>query len=296
MKRIIALLLAMVMMLSFAACGAGADVESTVAPTTTVPETTAAPTEPPKTMETDKVKIDGFFANTSHTESDGSPLKMVYVFLTFKSSESNFQVDSKYTALTIGSNKYESDFYKNSCQYMPNYYYSSFLEDVYVGNEFKLALTFKVPEGDLKPGKEVILSDSGMPLDGLRFSTDDLVICNDVAEIGAAVDPAGSAKVEKARAMADEATTNKVRNAINGYYFEFYVSVGTNVLKYELEFYAPDKFEVRTPYLTNNGTYEVHNGYVFLYYVTSDTPVEVAYEFENGDIAMYCADAFNIYE
>ena len=313
MKRIIALLLAAVLMMGLVACSGEKkepefedeiEIEEDVdvkedEDTAEESETVEVATEPPapaKTMETDVVKVDGFYVDNSHQESDGSPLKMVYVFLTFKPSQSNFKVDSKYTDLVIGENTYSSDFYKNACKFTPSYYYSSFIEDIYVGTECKLALTFKVPEGDLQPGKDVTMSDSSFSLDGLLFSTDDLVVCESAEEIGSLADPEAYAEIAYMRELADEETTKKVQKLINGYYWQFYVTLGTSLTKYELEFYSPNEFEVRTPYLSNNGTYEVHNGYIFLYYYTSDTPVEIKYEFQDGDVALYCADAFSIYE
>jgi hypothetical protein len=139
-------------------------------------------------METDAAKIDGFFVDDSYQDPDGKPLKMVYLFLTFKPSEKNYKVDAGYTKMTIGENSYDSVFYKNACRYMPSYYYSSFLEEVFVGSEQKVALTFKIPEGDLVAGKEVTLSDSDMPVAGLRFTSDDLVHCEKPEDIGAILD------------------------------------------------------------------------------------------------------------
>ena len=294
MRKVFAFLLAVMMLFCCAACAAEENPEKN----NTEENKTEQPveTEPEKVMETDSAKIDGFLVDESYTDTDGKPLKMVYLFLTLKAGDSNFNADSKYTKLQIGENTYESDFYKNACQFMPNYYYSSYIEDVFVGTEFKLALTFKVPEGDLAAGTDVTVSDTSVPVAGLRFSTDDLIKCDSAEAVGAKVDPEGCAEVAKSRELADEATAQKVRDGMNGYYWEFYVTLGTQVTKYELEFYAPNEFEVRTPYLSNSGTYEVHNGYIFLHYTTSDTPVEVRYEYANGEVSLYCSEAFGIYE
>lgn len=135
-----------------------------------------------------------------------------------------------------------------------------------------------------------------MPLDGLRFASDDLEHCEKPEDIGAKVDAEACAGVLDAMQIADTATRDKVRKAINGYYFQFYVSVGTNVQKYKLEFSKPDKFKLSTPLLNNSGTYEVHNGYVYLYYKTSDDPVLIPYSFEAGEIKLNCDIAFSIYE
>jgi len=295
MKKTIMTVLALLLVLSLAACAVqepatGGNGDQSAGTTTPVE------TEPKMTMETDAAKIDGFFVDDSHQESDGKPLKMVYLFVTFKPSEKNYKVDASYTKMTIGENEYESVFYKDACMYMPSYYYSSFLEEVFVGNEQKLALTFKVPEGDLAAGKEVTLADSDIPLEGLRFTTDDLVHCEKPEDIGAQVDAEACAKVVYNMQEADKDLRDKVRKGVNGYYWTFYVSVGTNLQKYELEFAKSNKFELRTPLLTNSGTYEVHNGYIFLYYKTSDTPKLIPYELIDGEVKLYCDTAFSIYE
>ncbi len=279
MKKIISVLLTMVMFVCLSACSG---------------ET--SPKEPAKVMETEQAKIEGVFVDNSYKDDGGKPLKMVYLFLTFKSNEKNFEVDAKYTKLIIGENTYESDFYKGSCDFMPSYYYSSFLEEIYVGNESKVALTFKVPEGDLQLGKTVTLSDYDMPVSGLTFLTDDFIMCDSLAEIAKTVDAAGYAEIEKKHAIADDETTKKVQKGLNGYYWTFYVTLGTSLQKHELEFTKPNKFEIRTSYISNTGTYEVHNGYIYLHYTTSDNVVEIPYEFKDGEIELDCDTAFSIYE
>ena len=306
MKKALSLILALMLCLSLCACGGQNTSEPTDAPTsepTEAPTTepteapTTVPTEPPIVLENDNVKVDGIFVNTSHQEEDGSPLKMVYVFLTVSAKDANLSVDSKYTKLTVGANTYESDFYKGSCQYMPNVYYSSFIEDVYVGTNIQLGLTFKIPEGDLTGSKDIVLSDSSIPMDGLKFTTDEIVFCNSVQEIGEIADPEGCAAEVQKHEPADEETTKKVRNCINGYYYTFYVSAGTSLMKYEIEFASPNEFEVRTPYLTNSGTYEVCNGYIILTYSNSGITLEIPYEWsDNGEVGLYLSEAFSIYE
>lgn len=301
MKKLFAILLALAMMLSCCACG------KTEAPETETPAA-QAPTEAPATeavtepitepavaLENEDARLEGIYVDLSYDEGDGSPLKMVYVFLTLAPTAQNTSADSNLTALTIGANTYKSDFYKRACTFMPSYYYSSFIEDVYVGTEFKVALTFKVPEGDLTGGKDVTLTDSTMPLNGLRLTTDEFVLCESAQAIGELVDAEACAQVVYNREPADDATVQKVASAINGYYFTFYVSAGTSIMTYELEFWAPNNFELRTPILTNSGTYEVRNGYIFLTYPTGGDVVEIAYEF-GDDIVLYCSEAFSIYE
>ena len=283
--RAVAMLLCAVCLFSLVGCG------QATAGTATEP----APTEPAKVTETDNVKLEAFLVDNTYVDSDSSALKMVYIFLTVSAKNENLKVDSKYTSLKIGSNSYDSDFYKGTCDYAPNYYYSSFIEDLYVGNDIKLALTFKVPEGDLVAGKDVALSDSSFPVSDLRFTTDELVACSGVQEIGKIADPSGAAAEIEKREPADDATVKKVRKSLNGYYWTFYNTVGTSLMKYEVEFKKTNKFEVRTSLLKNSGTYEVKKGYIVLNYKTGSS-IEVPYEYKNGEINLNLNDAFSIYE
>ncbi len=279
--------MAALLVLSFAACGSSGSND---------PEETTAPALP------EHVTVDGMFVDTSYVDSDNDQIKLVYIFMTVKSTGKNLSVDSKYAKLAFPStNTYESTFIKGACKYAPNYYYSSYLEDVVIGTDIKLAFTFKVPMGELAAGSEFTFEDSSFLEEKITFTTDSIVSCDSKKAVGEKVDAEGAAEVAKKDEPADEATVNKVKEAINGYYFEFYVTVGTKPVKYELEFSAPNNFEIRT-YLTgspmgNPGTYEVTNGYIIITYSTNNHSIEIPYEFdEDGEIIAYCADAFNLSE
>ncbi len=287
MKKILALVMAALLVLSFAACGSS---------DTNEPEETTAPALP------EHVTLDGMFVDTSYVDKDNDQIKLVYIFMTVKSTGKNLSLDSKYAKLGFEStNTYESAFYKGSCKYAPNYYYSSYLEDVVIGTELKLAFTFEVPQAEIAAGKSFTFEDSSFLDKALTLSTDDIVACDSKKAIGEKVDAEGAAEIAKKDEPADEATINRVKEAINGYYFEFYVTIGTKPVKYELEFSAPNNFEIRT-YLTgspmgNPGTYEVTNGYIIITYSTNNHSVEIPYEFnEDGEIVAYCSDAFSVNE
>ena len=218
---------------------------------------------------------------------------MVYVFLNVTAKDKNLSADSKYTEMTIaGTNTYKSDFYKDSCDFAPSYYYSSYIEEVYVGTD----LTFEVPEGDLTGSKEITFSDSAMPFDSIKMSTDDIVFCDSKEAVCEKGDPEGYAEESKKHAPADTATVNKVKKLINGYYWTFYVSTGQTVQTHEIEFYSPNKFEVRTNFGSNGGTYEVKNGYIYVTYSTNNRTYMIPYEFKDGDVELDCGSAFSIYE
>ena len=289
MKKILAALLALVMLASFAACGAkgdsgegGNEEETTVAAATN---------------KNDVIEVEGIYVDNSYVDSDSDALKMVYVFVNINATASNLKADSKYTKMTInGANTYDSDFYKDSCTYAPSYYYSSFIEDVYVGDSFKLALTFKVPEGDLKDSKEIVFSDSDLSYEGIKFTTDDIVFCESAKEIGEKADAEGYAEAAAKHSPADEETEKKVKKLLNGYYWTYYVSAGTTVQTQEIEFFSPNEFEVRSNFGSNGGTYEVMNGYIYVTYSTNGRTYMIPYEIKDGDVELDCATAFSIYE
>lgn len=279
MKKIVALFLAVMMIVELSACSNKTDKGSKKADKGVA-----------KTFETEVVKLDGIFVDTSHSESNGKPLKMVYLFLSFKASDKNFEISSISFGndIKIGENTYSPEIYYGSCKFMPNYHYANTIKEVFVGEELKIAFTYKVAEGDLETEKEVSTR-------GLKFTTEDLVRCASVKEIAQKVDPTGYEEALALRKTADKATRNKVRKAVNGYYWEFYVYVGTSLQKNEIEFYAPNKFEIKALSLKNKGTYTVHEGYIFLHYKTTDSVVEVPYEFKDGQIELYLSDAFSLY-
>lgn len=285
MKKILAVLLVLVMAVTFVACGAGTgDGGSSIIP------------EVDKTKN-DNIDVEGIYVDNSFVDDDNSSLKKVYVFLNITATDKNLKVDCKYTKMTINeSNAYESDFYKGDCSYAPSYYYSSFIEDVFVGDSIKLALTFEVPEGDLTAGKSITFTDTDMPFDGIEMTTDDIVACESLEQVCEKADPEGYAEEADKHAPADDATVAEVQNNLNGYYWEFYVTLGTNVQKHEIEFFAPNKFELRTNYSANGGTYEVKKGFIYITYDTNNHTVKIPYEFKDGELNLDCSTAFSIYE
>ncbi len=277
MKKIIAVLLVFAALLTLTACGGG----------------TAAGSK----SSNDNIAIEGIYVDNSYVDKSNSALKMVYVFLSINATDSNISADCSYAKMTINnSNTYESTFYKGACDFAPSYYYSSFIEEVYTGTNLDLVLTFKVPEGDLKDSKKITFSDTSMPFGGIEMSTDDIVFCASAQEVCEKGDPEGYATESEKHAPADAATTQKVKNLINGYYWTFYLSVGTSVEVQEIEFSAPNKFVLRSNYSSNGGTYEVKNAYIYVTYSTNGATYKIPYEFKDGDVALDCATAFSIYE
>lgn len=271
MKKILSLLLALVMVFSLCACGEAA---------------------PENTLSTDYMDITGIYVDNSYDDGKDGKLGLLYIFYTVHTEAENLSIDSKSAKITVGDvNTYESEHIPDACDYAKSYYYSSYLEDVYAGDELKVVETFKVAKGDLETGKSITFDKHQVPdTEKLYFSTDDIVFCENAKEIAKNADPEGYEEEVRAREEADEATKKKVKNAINGYYFSFYV----NPMSYKLEFISPNKFELSALGNTNSGTYTVRNNYIFLKYSSSDYTVELPYSFdETGKIELDVVAAFD---
>ena len=285
MKKLATLLAAAALMLSLAACGNNAGTPSSPEPDANEPET----------VGNEYITIDGICVDDSYQDDEGSPLKLVYVFYTLNATGENLQIDSNYMDLTAESgNAYESEYYPDdasACDFTPNYYYSSYIEDVYTGTSIKVAATFKVPEADLEAGKTITLSDSQIPAEEpLEVSTDIIQHFAGGDEIAQAMDPEGYAAEMDLRTDADEETAAQVKSLINGYYWQFYV----NNMYYEVEFWADNNFQVRTSIATSNGTYTVKKGYIFCTYPDTGYTVEVPYTLTDGNIELDLTDAFDV--
>ncbi len=305
MKKLIALLLALILCFSMFACGQAKEsedkddekieqkeeVEETAAPTEapTEPE----PTEPPFNSSNEYFSLDGIYVDSTYSEEEGSPVRTVYLFYTLTAPETNLEIDSNYTQLTINdANTYQSENYLLG-DYATSYYASSYIEDVYVGTSLKVLATFKIPETDLAPGRVITLSDTQIPdLTNIRISTDDVQFMEGELAICEAADPEGYAQALFLREEADEDTAKKVRKGLTGYYWSFYA----NNIYYEIEFYKKSKYELRTAYGTADGTYVIANGYLICTHNSNGYVAEIPWEFnEDGELILNPAAAFDVY-
>lgn len=275
--------LALALVLNLAACGGG------TAQSTPEPEET-------RVAGNEYVTIDGICVDDSYRDDEDSPIRMVYLFYTVTAGEENLKVDSIYTDLTINdANTYQSEHYADSAaaaRYAKSYYYSSYIEDVYVGESVKVMATFYIPEGDLAPGRTITLSDDQMPgCESFLLSTDDVRHFESGEAMARAMDPEGYDQALLAYEEADPETADLVKSLINGYYWSCYV----NMTAYELEFWAEDNFEVRSSLGTSaTGTYTVRNGYIFCTYPDTGYTVEVPYELVDGEIDLDMIAAFDV--
>ena len=284
-KKILGVLLVLVLMLGLTGCGEKA---------------------PTKVMESKSIKVNGVYVDESYEDEDGDGLKAVYLFYTVKAADTNYKVSSKDIQIKVNdTNSYSPVMKKDFIPYYTNYYYSDFLEEVYVGKSLNVLATFEVPEGDLKDSKLIKLEDSDISDIGeIFFTTNDVKFMKNMEEISKDLDKktfdVRYKERQNALAVADEATTTNVRNLINGYYFEFTNYTAKNVaMRYRIDFDWTNYFKltssVGTASLSNDGTYEVRNGYIALTYNSNGHTVFVRYELENDDISLYASEAFSLY-
>lgn len=273
-KRIFVMLAALIMCISLSACGGGSE-------------------ESGGDASSDYVAIDSVCIDDSYVNEDDENLKLVYLFYTVSTEDQNLEVSSAATTLTVdGTNSYVSERVIGACDYASSYYFSDYIEDVNVGESLKVAETFKIPAGDLEAGKTITLSNSHIPdIDKIELVTDDIAHYESAEAIAQAVDPDGYEAAVTAREPADDKTTKEVKSLLNGFYWTFLVNNTT----YEIEFYEPDEFEVRTSIgSANSGTYVVQNGFISCTYSGNDYTVEIPYEIVDGEIEMEVADAFDV--
>lgn len=272
-KTILALVVALVMCFSMTACGGGGG----------------------EVTSTTYMNIDAICIDDSYVNEDDSNKKLVYLFYTLSTEDQNLEICSTSTDLTVdGTNTYESERIIGACDLMASYYFSDYYEEVSVGGSLKVAETFLIPSGDLEAGKTITLSNEIPETDKIKVMTDSVAHYDSAEAMAQAVDAEGYEKAVTARKDADSSTVSAVKEQINGYYWTFYVNSTT----YEVEFYAPDEFELRTSLgISNGGTYTVQNGYIFLFYPGDKEPaVEIPYELTSGEIELDLTSAFDVNE
>lgn len=238
--------------------------------------------------------IVGICVDDSFVPDDGSSLKLVYLFYTLTAQDSNLSIDSKYTTMYIGDNAYESDHFADvaaACKFTPNYYYGSYIRDVYVGETKNVVATFYIPAAELEGSKEVRFEDHQIPgIESVVTNTDSFFHYGSAEDIAYNMDSEGYEQIMYLREPADEATAQLVRSQLNNYYWSFYV----NNLSYRLEFWAPNNFSVTTSFGTQSGTYTVRNGFIFCTYPSNGYTVEIPYTLVDGNLELDTIAGFDV--
>lgn len=247
-----------------------------------------------KKTETPHIIVDGICVDDSYKDDADESLRMVYLFYTLNSGDQNLEIDSKYTELIFEeTNTYSSEHYPGVCKYMGSYYYSSYIEKVYLGSTIKVVATLEIPEAELVHGRKITIRDNQLPdEEELLLLTDDIQHFNSVEEIAKVMDPTAYAEEMQKREPADSSTTEMVKNLLNGYYWSFYV----NFTSYKLEFSEPNTFSVTTSLGSNSGTYLVKKGYIVCTYPSTGNSVEIPYEIKEEKIELDAVAAFDVKE
>lgn len=284
MKKIFAIVLATLMLLAFAACGAkGAAGNGTV--------TSAG-----------HISIDGICVDDSYADDDNEALRMVYLFYTVNGNDENVIVDSTRTEVTInGANSYKSNNLFQINAFAENYYYSTTQKEVSMGASLKVVETFVIPEAELATGRTIALKNDWIKgTKKIKLSTDDIKHFNSDEEVAKAMDPDGYASVLEKRKPADAETVKKVSSNLNGYYWTFYygkvdiINHTDNSMTGKIEFSDPNNF-VKSDSLgfSASGTYEVLKGFVACTYQSNGLIVYIPWNFdENDGLNLDCDTAF----
>lgn len=247
--------------------------------------------------ETDYVTIDGICVDDTYETEQNSSLKLVYLFLTLKANDKNLDIDSVYMNLKVGeSNIYTSQILKENAKFIKSYLYSSYVEEIFTGENKKILVTFLIPKGDLEKGKRITLEDPQIPdIDKIKFNTDEIKHFNGPEEVAIQMDPKGYKEINELKADADKSTVDTVKSLINGYTF----SVFTNMTTYNLSFEADNNFTMQAAIGSSalpgqSGTYSVKKGYIFCTYNSNGVTLEIPYKIENGKINLDIEDAVSI--
>lgn len=250
--------------------------------------------EPSTVTETDTVTIDGLYVDDSYVNEENDQLTLLYLLYTLHPEEENLEISSSGTTLTINyKNEYQSERRIGACTYLASYYYSDFIEDVYMGSELKVVETFEVPSADLEAGRSITIENHHVEdFDEILLSTDDIAHCESAEQLAQTADPEGFAEAQRLREPADEATATTVRNAINGYYWSFF----TNNTSYRIEFFAPNNYTLSTMGLNTTGTYQVTNGFVVCTNDATGAVNELPYTLSDSGVELDPATGFSVYE
>ena len=243
-----------------------------------------------KPNESKYMTVDGLYVDNTYSTSTSDTTRFLYIVYTVHTDAENLKVDSKSMNITIDdTNTYTAVRSNPQVRYMKNYYNGAYLQDVNIGESKKFVETFEVPEADLAEGRSISISKSQVPeSDKIVLSTDDIVFCDGPEEIAKIVDPEGYEQETWALEDADSDVVEAVKNEINGYQWDVYA----NSIAYQIEFWDPNNYELRTAFSTSGGTYEVKNGYIIC---TNDIGgvIEIPFTYENGKVEVDVAAGFD---
>lgn len=244
-------------------------------------------------LESTHLKVDGIYVDESYKDEN---LALVYLFYTVNADDENIELASSSIKIKINDkNYYDSTVEKDFTPIYTNYYYGTIVKKIYVGKSYKMCSTFKIARGELADSKTITLDNYNISdINKIKFKTDDIKKMENMAKISEDLDKSTyetkyNEQQDKITDV-DSNTVNKVRNELNGYYFDFYVNVGTKLVKYKIEFASPNNFTVSTALgLSNSGTYDVKKSALILNYQTGMSNT-IYYGYEDGEITLTNTD------
>lgn len=248
--------------------------------------------------ETEEIQVKGLYVDNSYKDKNGSNNKLLYMYYTVKSPKSNVKIDSKSTTIIINNNEYKSERVLTNAdadEFSKNYYFSDYLKTVNVGENCKVMESFLIPSAELQKGTTITFSNSSFQSESeLIMDTDSVEFLKNGKEVAKKADPSGYKIESNKRKKVSEAEARKVKNLLNGYYWDFYV----NGMYHMVEFYSPNDFEITAYGVSNNGKYEVRKGYIYMKFknTTEKDCKKIPYEIKNGDIELDIVDAYDVRE
>ena len=318
MKRLLSVFLSLLFLLSLCACSPNNNPAEPQNATEPVVEPTSEPSEEPtevpgEVLSTDYITINGIAVDNSYKDDDGRPIKLVFLLYTLSTNDRNLKIDSNYTTLTInGVNSYSSEHYpvaKETTKYMPNYLYTSYLTDVYIGEEVNVIATFKIPEADLAEGRSITVIDDQLPdAEKLRMNTDMIEHFLTGKMLAEKYDKVGCAVESKLR----NDPPDYLERVIDGVHvcvgplnclcnYPCQLSCYVNNTTYTVSFWLDPsqsnlyRFSVRTSLGTeNSGWAKATKGYIICTYDSNGAKIEIPYTIDSNKFNANPARYFEI--
>lgn len=224
---------------------------------------------------TQTLNVDGVYVDTAFESSDG---KMpVYVFLTVKATEEDISLYSKNVTLTFDDgSSYDSEFFSSLNAHQEKYYYSEYVEHLYGGETGYLALTVRVPMSRLDAAKSFTISAWQVPgIEKLRIGTKDVVRLEGDEAICSQADPEGYAHNMTLREPAGEERAKAVEENLTGRYWIVSLKDGASTCR--VSFGEDRTFGMTLWDVTNSGTYDIREGYLYCSYDGRTYPLQIPY-------------------
>ena len=224
---------------------------------------------------TETLNVDGVYVDTAFESSDD---KMpIYVFLTVKATEEDISLYSKNVTLTFDDgSSYDSEFFSSLNAHQEKYYYSEYVEHLYGGETGYLALTVRVPMSRLDAAKSFTIEAGQIPgIEKLRIGTKDVVRLEGDEAVCSQADPEGYAHNMTLREPAGEERAEAVEENLTGRYWIVSLADGAGTCR--VSFGEDRTFGVTLLGVTNSGTYDIREGYLYCSYDGHTYPLQIPY-------------------